>query len=305
MNVVSIIMKNLLYYPLQKKHYGRYALNKMTYTTKTYSTRKLFEAYKELKKFRSFSVSPLHERFIFPYICGTYFGYRKVDVLRVAAIAKSISPKPKYLDVGCGYGDFLKKIREFIPDAIGIEKDGGIFYEFNRVKPDYIQIKDVSLDLNEKYDVVFVGWMDPGVDFRKAIANSTDIVVTTLDQGISLGAEFEEFGFSRIAWWRTPSWLDVNYQIMNKYYTKMSNQIYKNLFDLRGAHNLWYIYTKNLEYCNTIKNALIHSQQEDQTKYDFEEVIDECGFGFEHSENSQFSKKVDKSSLFSLWNIEF
>ncbi len=298
-------MKNLLYYPLQKRHYGRYALNKMTYTTKTYSTRKLFEAYKELKKFRSFSVSPLHERFIFPYICGTYFGYRKVDVLRVAAIAKSISPKPKYLDVGCGYGDFLEKIREFIPDAIGIEKDGGIFYEFNRVKPDYIQIKDVSLDLNEKFDVIFVGWMDPGVDFRKAIANSTDIVITTLDQGISLGAEFEEFGFRRIAWWRTPSWLDVNYQIMNKYYTKMSNQIYENLFDLRGAHNLWYIYTKNLEYGGTIKNALIHSQQENQAKYDFEEVIDECGFGFEHSEDSQFSKKVDKNSLYSLWNIEF
>ena len=262
-------------------------------------------AYSKYHEFRKNYKFSFHERFIFPYICGTYFGYRKVDVLRVAALAKSISPKPKYLDVGCGYGDFLEKIREFIPDAIGIEKDGGIFYEFNRVKPDYIQIKDVSLDLNEKYDVVFVGWMDPGVDFRKAIANSTDIVVTTLDQGISLGAEFEEFGFSRIAWWRTPSWLDVNYQIMNKYYTKMSNQIYKNLFDLRGAHNLWYIYTKNLEYCNTIKNALIHSQQEDQTKYDFEEVIDECGFGFEHSENSQFSKKVDKSSLFSLWNIEF
>ena len=298
-------MKNLLYYPLQKRHYGRYALNKMTYTTKTYSTQKLFEAYKELKQFRSFSVSPLHERFIFPYICGTYFGYRKVDVLRVAAIAKSISPKPKYLDVGCGYGDFLEKIREFIPDAIGIEKDGGIFYEFNRVKPDYIQIKDVSLDLNEKFDVIFVGWMDPGVDFRKAIANSTDIVITTLDQGISLGAEFEEFGFRRIAWWRTPSWLDVNYQIMNKYYTKMSNQIYENLFDLRGAHNLWYIYTKNLEYGGTIKNALIHSQQENQAKYDFEEVIDECGFGFEHSEDSQFSKKVDKNSLYSLWNIEF
>ena len=296
-------MKNLLYYPLQKKHYGRYAFNKMTYTTKTYSTRKLFEAYKELKKFRSFSVSPLHERYIFPYICGTYFGYRKVDVLRVVAVAKSISPKPKYLDVGCGYGDFLEKIREFIPDAIGIEKDGGIFYEFNRVKPDYIQIKDVSLDLNEKYDVIFVGWMDPGVDFRKAIANSTDIVVTTLDQGISLGAEFEEFGFRRIAWWRTPSWLDVNYQIMNKYYTKMSNQIYENLFDLRGAHNLWYIYTKNLEYGDTIKNALIYSQQEDQAEYDFEGVIDECGF--EYSKNSQFSKKVDKSSLFSLWNIEF
>jgi SAM-dependent methyltransferase len=260
-------------------------------------------AYSKYHEFRKNCKFSFHERFIFPYICGTYFGYRKVDVLRVAAIAKSISPKPKYLDVGCGYGDFLEKIREFIPDAIGIEKDGGIFYEFNRVKPDYIQIKDVSLDLNEKYDVIFVGWMDPGVDFRKAIASSTDIVVTTLDQGISLGAEFEEFGFRRIAWWRTPSWLDVNYQIMNKYYTKMSNQIYENLFDLRGAHNLWYIYTKNLEYANTIKNALIHSQQEDQVKYDFEGVMDECGF--EHSENSKFSKKIDKSSLFSLWNIEF
>ena len=276
----------------------------MTYTTKTYSTSKLFEAYNELKKFKRFSVSPLHERFIFPYICGTYFGYRKVDVLRVVAIANSISQKPKYLDVGCGYGDFLEKIREFIPDATGIEKDGGIFYEFNRVKPEHIQIKDVSLDLNEKYDVIFVGWMDPGVDFRKSVANSTDIVVTTLDQGISLGAEFEEYGFHRIAWWRTPSWLDVNYQIMNKYYTKMSNQVYDYLFDLRGAHNLWYIYTKNLEYVKTIKSALNHSTKKDQAKYDFEQVIDECGF--EYSEKSLFSKENNNNnSLFSLWNIEF
>jgi SAM-dependent methyltransferase len=275
----------------------------MTNTTKTYSTRKLLEAYNELKKFRNFSVSPLHERFIFPYICGTYFGYRKIDVLRIVSIAKAISAKPKYLDVGCGYGDFLEKIRKFIPDASGIEKDGGIFYEFNRVKPDYIQIKDVSLDLNEKYDVIFVGWMDPGVDFRKSVANSTDIVITTLDQGISLGAEFEEFGFRRIAWWRTPSWLDVNYQIMNKYYTKMSNQIYDYLFDLRGAHNLWYVYTKNSDYVNIIMNALNHSQYEDQSKYDFEQVMDECGF--EYSENSQLLKKVDKSNFSSLWNIEF
>jgi SAM-dependent methyltransferase len=204
----------------------------MIYNAKTYSTQRLYEAYNELKKFRDFSVSPLHERFIFPYICGTYFGYRKVDVLRIVATAKSISPEPKYLDIGCGYGDFLDKIREFIPDAIGIEKDGGIFYEFNRVKPDYIQIRDVSLDLNQKYDLIFVGWMDPGVDFRKAVAKCTDVIITTLDQGISLGAEFEEFGFRRIAWWRTPSWIDVNYQIMNKYYTNMSNELYDYLFDL-------------------------------------------------------------------------
>jgi SAM-dependent methyltransferase len=260
-------------------------------------------AYSKYHEFRKNSKFSFHERFIFPYICGTYFGYRKVDVLRIVSIAKAISAKPKYLDVGCGYGDFLEKIREFIPDANGIEKDGGIFYEFNRVKPDYIQIKDVSLDLNEKYDVIFVGWMDPGVDFRKSVANSTDIVITTLDQGISLGAEFEEFGFRRIASWRTPSWLDVNYQIMNKYYTKMSNQIYDYLFDLRGAHNLWYVYTKNSDYVNIIMNVLNHSQYEDQSKYDFEQVMDECGF--EYSENSQLLKKVDKSNFSSLWNIEF
>src|SRR6188508_488889 len=201
----------------------------MTYNTKTYSTRKLYEAYSELRKFRNSSVSPLHERFIFPYICGTYFGYRKVDVLRVVALAKSISPNPRYLDVGCGYGDFLEKIREFIPDAIGIEKDVGIFYEFNRVKPDFIHIKDVSFDLNEKYDVIFVGWMDPGVDFRKAVARSTNCIITNFDAGgqcgINGGCEYEEFGFERIAWWRTPSWIDVNYQIMNNYYTPLANEI--------------------------------------------------------------------------------
>ncbi|HJY15945.1 MAG TPA: hypothetical protein VJ225_07915 [Nitrososphaeraceae archaeon] len=260
-------------------------------------------AYVKYHEFRKSNKFSFHERFIFPYICGTYFAYRKVDVLRVVATAKSISPKPKYLDVGCGYGDFLEKIREFIPDATGIEKDGGIFYEFNMVKPDYIHIKDVSLDLNEKYDVIFVGWMDPGVDFRKAVAKCTDVIITTLDQGISLGAEFEEFGFRRIACWRTPSWIDVNYQIMNKYYTKMSNEIYDYLFDLRGAHNLWYVYTKNLEYIDKIRNALIVCQQKDQTKYDFERVMDECGF--EYFQSSQFPKKGNKNNLFSLWQIEF
>ena len=260
-------------------------------------------AYSKYNEFRKNSKFSLHERFIFPYICGTYFGYRKVDVLRVVATAKSISPKPKYLDIGCGYGDFLDKIREFIPDAIGIEKDGGIFYEFNMVKPDYIHIKDVSLDLNQKYDLIFVGWMDPGVDFRKAVAKCTDVIITTLDQGISLGAEFEEFGFRRIAWWRTPSWIDVNYQIMNKYYTNMSNEIYDYLFDLRGAHNLWYVYTKNSEYIDKVRKTLIHCQQKDQTKYDFEQVMDECGF--KYFEDSQFSEKGNENELFSLWKIQF
>ena len=261
-------------------------------------------AYLKYQEFRKNSKFTFHERFIFPYICGTYFGYRKVDVLRVVALAKSISPNPRYLDVGCGYGDFLEKIREFIPDAIGIEKDVGIFYEFNRVKPDFIHIKDVSLDLNEKYDVIFVGWMDPGVDFRKAVASKTDVIVTTLDQGISLGAEFEEFGFERIAWWRTPSWIDVNHEIMNKYYTKMSKELYDYLFELRGAHNLWYVYTKNLDHIGKIRDALTHNQKKDQIKYNFEQVMDECGYGY--FENQQLSKNSEiKSNLLSLWRIEF
>ncbi|MDW0165168.1 MAG: hypothetical protein QOC40_08105, partial [Nitrososphaeraceae archaeon] len=67
-------------------------------------------AYLKYQEFRKNSKFTFHERFIFPYICGTYFGYRKVDVLRVVALAKSISPNPRYLDVGCGYGDFLEKI---------------------------------------------------------------------------------------------------------------------------------------------------------------------------------------------------
>ena len=249
----------------------------------------LREAYLKYQEFKKNSKFTFHERFIFPYICGTYFGYRKVDVLRVVALAKSISPNPRYLDVGCGYGDFLEKIREFIPDAIGIEKDVGIFYEFNRVKPDFIHIKDVSLDLNEKYDVIFVGWMDPGVDFRKAVARSTNCIITNFDAGgqcgINGGCEYEEFGFERIAWWRTPSWIDVNYQIMNNYYTPLANEIRKELFKLRSAHTMWYVYAKK-DLSSIIHDTLrswIKKESElclDLDKYDFEGVMDECGFHY-------------------------
>lgn len=246
-------------------------------------------AYLKYQEFRKNSKFTFHERFIFPYICGTYFGYRKVDVLRVVALAKSISPNPRYLDVGCGYGDFLEKIREFIPDAIGIEKDAGIFYEFNRVKPDFIHIKDVSLDLNEKYDIIFVGWMDPGVDFRKAVARSTNCIITNFDTGgqcgINGGCEYEEFGFERIAWWRTPSWIDVNYQIMNNYYTPLANEIRKELFKLRSAHTMWYVYAKK-DLSSIIRETVrsqIKKESElslDVDKYDFEGIMDECGFHY-------------------------
>ena len=265
-------------------------------------------AYLKYHGFRKNCKFSFHERFIFPYICGTYFGYRKIDVLRVVATAKSISPKPKYLDVGCGYGDFLDKIRQFIPDAIGIEKDGGIFYEFNRVKPDYIHVKDVSLDLNEKYDLVFVGWMDPGVDFRKAVAKSTDCIITNFDTGgqcgINGGCEYEEFGFHRIAWWRTPSWIDINYQIMNKYYTPMTDEIKKQLLELRSAHTMWYVYTKG-NLTSILNEALkLWMKKESQLpldveKYNFEQILDECGFHY--NEELPLLTSAKKA----LWEVSF
>ena len=265
-------------------------------------------AYLKYQEFRKNSKFSLHERFIFPYICGTYFGYRKVDVLRVVATAKSVSPEPKYLDIGFGYGDFLEKIREFIPDAIGIEKDGGIFYEFNMIKPDYIHIKDVSLDLNQKYDLIFVGWMDPGVDFRKAVAKSTNCIITNFDTGgqcgINGGCEYDEFGFRRIAWWRTPSWIDVNYQIMNKYYTPLTDEIKKELFKLRSAHTMWHIYTKE-NLSSVVNNALtswIEKESQlslDDQKYNFEKILDECGFHYNEELPVLTSQKK------ALWKVSF
>lgn len=210
-----------------------------------FKTADLQKAMISLKQFKTYAMSPHHERYSFPFLCGTYFAYRKIDVLRLISILKAVAKngKPRYLDVGCGNGDFLSKIREFIPNALGIDNDAKIFYYYKREKPDYIKIADARWGINQQFDVIFVGWMEPGLDFRDAVAAKADVIVTTLDQGISLAAEFEGNGFERIAKWRTPSWEDVNIEIMNLYYTKMSSKNYLFLSKLRGAHNLWYIYS--------------------------------------------------------------
>src|SRR5919201_3361110 len=85
-----------------------------------------------------------HARYIFPFFTGSYFAYRKVDVQRVAAIARSVSENPGYVEVGCGYGDFLEKVRRLVPGATGIEKEGGIFYVFRVPRPDYIHLVPVE-----------------------------------------------------------------------------------------------------------------------------------------------------------------
>ena len=273
-----------------------------------FKTADLQRAMTSLEQFKTYTMSPHHERYSFPLLRGTYFTYRKVDVLRLISISKAVAKngKPRYLDVGCGNGDFLSKIRAFIPNAVGIDNDARIFYYYKKVKPDYIKIADARWGIDHQFDIIFVGWMEPGIDFRDAIAAKADVIVTTLDQGISLAAEFEGNGFERIAKWRTPSWEDVNTEIMNRYYTKMSNKNYLFLSKLRGAHNLWYVYSSKHSKSEVIKSILMQ-RLEDEKKdvcesYDFEDVLDECGFRYlEQLQNLSSYAEIKER----LWDIHF
>ena len=285
-------------------------------------------AWAALAKFRAHAASPYHERYSFPFLCGSYFAYRKVDVMRLAAIARSASvslppsasssdpaaegtDNPTYLDVGCGYGDFLRHVRQEIPGAQGLEKDGSMFYGLGIAKPEYIKIADAHW-IDSKYDVIFVGWMEPGQDFRDPVARNTDVIVTTLDQGLSLAAEFDGHGFERVAWWRTPSWEDVNTEIMNRHYSasSMLEKTRSALASLRGAHNLWYVYAKP-ERHDSVQRALrkqVEVEEESlandddsssSRRYDFESVLDECGFGYMERLDSAAGPQEP------LWQVNF
>ena len=266
----------------------------------------LHDAYKRYTEFISSNKRPHHERYIFPFFAGTYFTYRSVDVARLINVAKSISSMPTFVDIGCGYGDFLEKIREYLPNARGVEKNAEIFYACNKPKPDFIEISDAQWAINQAYDVIFVGWMEPGVDFRNKIATKSEVIITTLDQGLSLGAEFDGHGFERVATWRTPAWDDVNTELMNKYYTKISDETRQDLFKLRTAHNLWYVYSKPSKYGMVASALLKCSRQESHDlsyeRYDFENVLDECGFRFREELNIPTS---DMQSKARLWEIKF
>jgi hypothetical protein len=262
-----------------------------------FNIEELRKARQALAQFRSAAVSPHHARYSFPLFSGSYFAYRKVDVLRVAAIARAISSSPSYLDVGCGYGDFLKHLREFLPDAEGIEKDGGIFYGLGIDKPDYIRIVDADW-IDRRCDLIFVGWMEPGQDFRDSVARNTDVIVTTLDQGISLAAEYDGHGFSKVAWWRTPSWEDVNTEIMNRHYTKISDAKRAELSRMRGTHNLWYVYSRPQQAGTVIEAIKKQLEIEPAGRYDFESVLDECGYGY-------MQKLENAASPEPLWQVQF
>ncbi len=242
----------------------------------------LRRAYSAYQEFQGKNPPAHHARYIFPFFVGSYFAYRKVDVRRIVSVAKAVEENPRYIDVGCGFGDFVEKVREFLPQATGIEKELGIF-EFG-VKPDYVKI--AAAEQCPPVDVAFVGWMEPGADFRKHIAKSARCVITTFDAGgqcgINGGCEYDEFGFEQIAWWRTASWIDVNAELMNRYYTpSLTAEKKRQLATLRSAHNFWYVYARpdvservgaGLRVCVAAEDA--------NDRYDFESVLDECGFGY-------------------------
>lgn len=253
-----------------------------------FAIQQLLDAHKAYRQFLDNSPNPHHARYVFPFFTGSYFAYRKVDAARVAAIAKSISPSPSYVDVGCGYGDFLGKIRDYLPDAKGIEKEGGIFYSFQVSKPDYISLTPIEA-YSDPADVAFVGWMEPGQDFRGQVSRFAKCIVTTFDAGgqcgVNGGCEYEEFGYTRIAWWRTPSWIDVNAELMNRYYTRgLDEKKKEQLASLRSAHNFWYVYARPSLVEQVRLGLKGRLENEDPTeKFEFESVLDECGFGYKQS----------------------
>jgi SAM-dependent methyltransferase len=274
-----------------------------------FNHKELLDAFHEYLNFTQTSNRRSHARYIFPFFEGTYFAYRKIDILRVITIARAITTNPQYLDVGCGYGDFLNKVIQYIPDATGIEKDANIYYSLRRPKPDYVVSLPIEC-MTHPIDIAFVGWMEPGVDFRPQVARIAKCIITTFDEGgqcgINGGCEYEEFGYVRIARWRTPSWIDVNYELMNRYYTPLlTNDIRKRklLEDLRSAHNLWYVYVRDESLTEQITSHLtIWLKNEEYTlaseKFDFEHVLDDCGFNFRTRLPSMLSSEK-------LWEVYF
>jgi SAM-dependent methyltransferase len=274
-----------------------------------FDSQDLLNAFQEYLKFVRGSDYRNHARYIFPFFEGTYFTYRKIDVLRIVTIARAITSHPQYLDIGCGYGDFLNKVVQYIPNAIGVEKDATIYYYLNRTKPEHI----ISLPIEcvtQPIDVAFVGWMEPEVDFRLRVADIAKCVITTFDEGgqcgINGGCEYEEFGYSRVAWWRTPSWIDVNHELMNSHYSRQlanDSPLRNSLRDLRSAHNLWYVYVRDEYLKNRIKSRLMDCLKKEgptseDEKFEFEHILDECGFQYKTTLPSMHSSEK-------LWEVYF
>lgn len=156
------------------------------------------------------------KRFESPRDFGCYVAYRRVDVLRIVEVARALSPDPRVIDVGCGNGDLLKRVREYIPGAIGVDVE-----EKWTVKP-YIRCMDVN-DVKEEFDMAILSWMELGEDYREAVSRIADVIISVWERGGACGnteireswtQDFEEFGFIPVATWRTPAWADINMRLI-------------------------------------------------------------------------------------------
>jgi hypothetical protein len=86
----------------------------------------------------------------------------------------------------------------------------------------------------------------------------------------------------------------------------MSNATYLSLSKLRGAHNLWYVYSSKPSKSEAIKSILIQRLENEKKdmyeRYDFEDVLDECGYRYlEQLQN--LSSYVERKER--LWDIQF
>jgi hypothetical protein len=86
---------------------------------------------------------------------------------------------------------------------------------------------------------------------------------------------------------------------MNKYYTKIPDERRVELHRLRGAHNLWYVYARH-EKAGLVRDSL-RSQVDGESAihgYDFEVVLDECGYGY-------LQKLENPAAPEPLWQVHF
>jgi len=69
---------------------------------------------------------------------------------------------------------------------------------------------------------------------------------------------------------------------MNRYYTpNLAAEKKEELAKLRSAHNFWYVYTKPEHAASARAGLRTALESEDPgDRFDFESVLDECGFGY-------------------------
>jgi hypothetical protein len=91
---------------------------------------------------------------------------------------------------------------------------------------------------------------------------------------------------------------------MNRYYSTISEETLLRLSELRGAHNLWYVYSRDKDITASVRDTLTQLVREESMglneTYDFEEVLDQCGFRF-----LQELSSMNGSSGVKLWEIKF